>query len=110
MDILNHEPVALCCAVLEGVESDLLLTLSHRNVSEGLVHRGLSVFGTDALDIRCRVHTREEHEEGGLDYCHLIVDNLHVEGWLLDEIVAETVNDILGESTLETIGSECSQK
>jgi hypothetical protein len=79
MDILDHEPVTLEGAVLEGIESDLLLTLSHGNVSEGLFVRRLSIFSTDALDIRRGVHTREEHEEGRLKDSHLVIDDLHVE-------------------------------
>ncbi len=64
MDILDHEPVTSLGSCLEGVESNLLLTLSHGNICEGLVLVVLAVLGTDTLDIGSGVHTREEHEEG----------------------------------------------
>ena len=79
MTILNHEPVTLDCTIFEGVKSDLLLTLSHGNVSESLIMRSLTILGTNTLDIGCGVNTREEDEEGGLTDSHLFVTDLHVE-------------------------------
>ena len=105
MDILDHEPVTFRSTVLEGIESDLLLTLSHGDVSESLIILSLSVFGTDSLDVVRGVNTREEDEESWLMDSHLVVANLHIERWLINEFDTKTFCDVLSEGTLETIGS-----
>jgi hypothetical protein len=110
MDVLDHEPVTLLGSVLESIHGNRLLTLSHRNVGEGLVKGSLAILLADALDIRGGVHTREEHEEGwGLDR-HLVVDNLHGERWLLNELDAEGLRHILGKSTGKTVRSKGSEE
>ena len=110
MHILDHEPVTFLSTVLEGVEGNLLLTLSHGNVSECLIITGLSVFLTDTLDIRSGVDTREQNEECWLEDSHLVVANLHVERWLFNEISTETVCDVLGQGSLKTIWTHGSQE
>mmetsp|Transcript_7954 Transcript_7954/g.9556 ORF Transcript_7954/g.9556 Transcript_7954/m.9556 type:complete len:347 (-) Transcript_7954:1418-2458(-) len=110
MDVLDHEPVTLLGGFLEGVHGDLLLTLTHGNVCEGLFVGSLAVLGADALHIWRGVHTGEEHEESGGLHSHLVVHDLHIEGWLLDVLNAKRLQDVLSEGTLETVRSEGSQK
>lgn len=110
MDVLDHQPVALGGGILEGVHSDQLLSLSHGDVGEGLILACLAIQGTDTLDIRCGVHTGEEHEEGWSSNGHFVVANLHIERWLLDIFDSKRLSDVLEESTLKTIGSKSSEE
>ncbi len=110
MDILDHEPVTGLCGILEGVKSDLLLTLSHRNVMETLIGVDFAILGTDTLHIGSGVHTREQDKEGGRLQCHLVIHDLHVEGRLLDIIDSKRLSHILCQSTVETVRSESSEQ
>lgn len=103
MDVLDHEPVTLLRSVFESIHGDLLLTLTHRNVGEGLFVRALAVQHADTFDIGRGIYTREEHEERGGPRSHFVVDDLHVERGLLNEIFAKRLRHILSESAIETI-------
>ena len=84
MHILDHEPISFARSILEGIHCDLLLTLSHGNVGEGLFMDSFALNGTNTLDIGSRIYTREQDEEGWSSDSHFVVNYRHVERWLLN--------------------------
>ena len=110
MHILDHDPVSFLSGFFQGVDRDVFLTLSHRDVDEALLVAALAINSTDTLDIWGWINTREEHEQDGHSDSHHIVNVLHLESWLLNELFTETLYDVLSESTLETVRSHRSQE
>ena len=79
-----------------------VLPLAHGDVQELSVGLRLPQLPSQRLDGRCGVDAREEHEEEGRKGRGLLQRGLHVEGRLLNEVLAQVVDHELRQRGADT--------
>jgi hypothetical protein len=110
MHVLEHYPVSDLTSLLEGLDSILLLTLSHRNVDELFVLESFSILLSDQFDFWSWINTREENEESWSLWVHFRV-RLHNVKWCGFNIFGSHLNfDIVGKSIGKSIRSDSSEQ
>jgi len=95
MDVLEHNPLTVLGRVNKAVFSNLLLTLSHGDVSESSVSGRFSYRSTNSLNNRSGIFTREKYKEDRSFLSGLLVINEEVESGLFNELFSHVFSNKL---------------
>mmetsp|Transcript_24875 Transcript_24875/g.52719 ORF Transcript_24875/g.52719 Transcript_24875/m.52719 type:complete len:483 (-) Transcript_24875:47-1495(-) len=103
VDVLQHDPTTVLGRLVQGIDRDLLLTLTHGDVHQAPVLLRDTQLPREAFDDRRGVRAWEKHEEERREAVRLLIGLGHVEGLLLHKVHAQVVHHKLRERCSQAV-------